>query len=94
MTQHKWQMVMLPEVEWELIKTTQLEILNMLKILDRKENIRSIKQYLPALEFMKAVNIKRSKFDQLVKTNQVKVIRKGRKLYVPSNEIEKYFFNS
>lgn len=85
---------MLPEEEWEIIKATQLEILNILKTQGRKENISSIKQYLPALEFMKAVNIKRSKFDQLVKSNQVKVIRKGRKLYVPSNEIEKYFSNS
>ncbi len=91
MTQHKWQMVMLPEEEWSLIKSAQLEILNTLKELALKENNTSLKLYLPALEFMKAVNIKRSKFDQLVKSNQVKVVRKGRKLYVHSNEIKKYF---
>jgi len=43
---------------------------------------------------MEAVKIKRTKFDQLVQTKKIKIIKKLRKIYVPVTEIDRYFNDS
>ena len=47
--------------------------------------------HIAAIEFMDAVKIKRSTFDALVKKNQIKIIHKGRKIYLPKEAIQDYF---
>jgi hypothetical protein len=48
-------------------------------------------RYITAKEFMAAVRICRSKFDQLVSVNKIRIIRKRRKIYVPTSEVDRYF---
>lgn len=50
-----------------------------------------VNPYMTAMEFMQAVRIGRTKFDQLVAANKVKTIKKDRKIYVPAGEVETYF---
>ena len=58
----------------------------------RSNNTNVIRsEYLTSQEFMEATKIKRSKFEHLVKTNQIKSIKKIRKLYIPASEIDRYF---
>jgi len=47
--------------------------------------------YIRPKDFMKAVGIKRTKFNSLVAQNIIKTIKKGRKLYLPVSEIQRYF---
>jgi len=47
--------------------------------------------YVTASEFMNAVHIRRWKFDQLIGTNQIQVVKKKRKIYVPVGEIDRFF---
>ena len=85
-------MVIIPEEELDKLKTTQLEILNELKELRlEKSQSKSISMHITAKEYMQAVRICRSKFDQLVSANKIKTIKKRRKIYVPSSEIERFF---
>jgi hypothetical protein len=48
-------------------------------------------EYLTSQEFMEATKIRRSKMEHLIKTNQIKSIKKSRKIYIPASEIERYF---
>ncbi|PZR10010.1 MAG: hypothetical protein DI539_21400 [Flavobacterium psychrophilum] len=41
--------------------------------------------------FMKATDIKRTKFNSLVANSQIKVVKKGRKVYIPITEVARYF---
>jgi len=84
-------MVLVPEAEWSQIKDTQLRILEVLKELDNKKNEAVKIKNITALEFMSAVRIKRTKFDKLVAENKIKTIKKGRKIYLPVSEIDRYF---
>ena len=91
------QMIVLPEEEWGQFKASQNEIILLLK--DFKNSFkpsvsRSLSEYLTAKEFMEAVNIRRTKFDQLVQTNRIKIIKRLRKIYVPVTEIDRYFKDS
>lgn len=84
--------ILLPQADLETLKTTQLQILDALKTLQGNNRPASLPAgYLTAVEFMKAVKICRSKFDQLASTNKIKVIKKKRKIYVPLSEVERYF---
>ncbi len=47
--------------------------------------------FITAKEFMSAIRIGRTKFDQLVVANKIRTIKKGRKIYVPIGEVEGYF---
>src|ERR1700722_11146754 len=47
--------------------------------------------YLPALDYMRTVGIKRWKFDQLIAGNKIRAVKKKRKIYVPVGEVERYF---
>lgn len=85
-------LVMIPQEELTNLKATQQEILLHLKEIRSKSNSNSLaRNHVTAKEFMAAVKICRSKFDQLVLSNQIKTIKKSRKIYVPAGEIERYF---
>ena len=84
-------LVMIPETELQSLKTTQLEILQHLKTLQAGNRKNAEADHVTAIEFMAAVRICRSKFDQLVNTGKLKSIKKMRKIYVPVSEIERYF---
>lgn len=47
--------------------------------------------YIPAMEYMRAVGIKRWKFDRLIADNKIRAVKKKRKIYVPVGEVERYF---
>jgi hypothetical protein len=84
--------ILLPQADLETLKATQLQILETLKTFQGVNKTGSpVAGYLTAIEFMKAVKICRSKFDQLASTSKIKVIKKKRKLYVPFSEVERYF---
>ncbi len=85
--------VLLPYSELENIKSIQLQILNELKSLQERSITTNSPNthYLTAVEFMQAVKICRSKFDQLSASGRIKVIKKKRKLYVPVSEVNRYF---
>jgi|SRR5450631_2159205 hypothetical protein len=79
--------------EIEAIKSCQLEILKKLNELDKKnKNLDDLNSpYITALEFMKAVRIRRWKFNCLVKSGKIVTVKKKRKIYVPKGEIARYF---
>ena len=84
--------VLFPHSEIEQLKSTQLQILEAIKtLLSNGNKSSSPPTYLTAVEFMRAVKICRSKFDQLSATSKIRVIKKKRKLYVPFSEVERYF---
>jgi hypothetical protein len=79
--------------EIEAIKNCQFEILKKLNELDKNNKNRDVvdSPYVTALEFMKAVRIRRWKFNCLVKSGKIITMKKKRKIYVPKGEIERYF---
>jgi hypothetical protein len=84
-------MVVLPEREWLHIKETQQEILQAIRNIGVKGPGGVTVRYITAKEFMAAVRIGRTKFDQLVTTSRIRVIKKRRKIYVAVTEVERYF---
>jgi len=82
---------MIPAEDLAQLKTSQQEILQQLKELNSKRPGGPAVKYITAKEFMKAVSIGRTKFDQLVNTNKIKVVKKRRKIYVPIVEVDRYF---
>lgn len=92
MNLERMSMVLIPELELAAIKSTQQEILQYLKeIKSAKQESVPLAKNITAMEFMAAVKIKRTKFDQLVADNKIKIIKKKRKIYVPVSEIDRYF---
>ena len=84
-------LVMIPEAELASIKKAQQEILQYLKELHAKGPGGLPVKNITAKEFMAAVRIGRTKFDQLVQYNKIRVIKKRRKIYVPVGEVDRYF---
>jgi hypothetical protein len=82
---------MIPAEDLVQLKTSQQEILQQLKELISKGPGGLPIKYITAKEFMKAVSIGRTKFDQLVNASKIKVIKKRRKIYVPVGEDDRYF---
>ncbi|RYZ24814.1 MAG: hypothetical protein EOO10_19845 [Chitinophagaceae bacterium] len=81
-----------PQGEIEQLKSMQLQILEAINSLHSNgSKPTSPPTYLTAVEFMRAVKICRSKFDQLSAAGKIRVIKKKRKLYVPFSEVERYF---
>lgn len=80
--------VVLTEEALESIEKGQREIISKLEALS---GVRSNQEYLTVKEFMAKVKIGRTKFDQLIAMNEIDYIRKGRKIYIPSTEVERYF---
>lgn len=87
-------LVMIPEDELINIQITQQEILKQLQNLQSTSSATIPIKNITAKEFMTAVRICRSKFDQLVAANKIKTIKKKRKIYVPVSEVDRYFSDS
>jgi hypothetical protein len=85
--------LLIGRAEIEAIKSYQLDILKKLNELDKNNKNRDAldSPYVTALEFMKAVRIRRWKFNCLVKSGKIMTMKKKRKIYVPKGEIERYF---
>lgn len=84
--------IVVPEAEWKALLTGQTELIRLVKEWrDSMPATVSTSPYITAMEFMQAVRIGRTKFDQLVAANKVKTIKKDRKIYVPAGEVERYF---
>ena len=81
--------VMIPETDLNTIKSSLQDIQQQLKILTSKGEIPV--KHITAIEFMAAVRIRRTKFDELVKFGKIQVVRKRRRVYVPVEEVERYF---
>jgi hypothetical protein len=77
----------------ESIKKSQEDILKKLEELNKKENSSHSlnRPYVTAIEFMKAVRIRRWKFNCLVSSGKIMTLKKKRKIYVPKGEIDRYF---
>jgi len=84
--------VMIPEAELNLLKSSLQGIQQQLQ--DLKENRQTAMKFMTAIEFMAAVRIRRTKFDELVKFGRIKAIKKSRKIYVPVEEVDRYFSDS
>ncbi len=87
--------LIIPEDEWKKLLENQSELLRLLKELaGRDTGAGKTVPFITAIEFMSAVRIGRTKFDQLVAQNKVRTIKKDRKIYVPIGEVERYFKES
>lgn len=84
-------LVMISKEQLANLQETQQEILKHLQSLQSVQSSTVPIRYITAKEFMVAVRIGRSKFDQLVMLNKVKTIKKRRKIYVPVSEVDRYF---
>jgi hypothetical protein len=75
--------LMIPLQKLSFLKITQQEILQQLKELrSTQSNILPV-NHLTAMEFMAAVKICRSKFEQLVSTNKIRIVkRNGRSMFL------------
>jgi hypothetical protein len=89
-------MLLVPEEEINYLKSTQEKILQELQVIRQsKVETKSMNStHVTAKEFMSAVRICRSKFDKLANSNQIRTIKKQRKIYVPFTEIARYFSDS
>lgn len=84
--------VVVPEADWNQLLAGQEKILQLIKELRAAvPSAAAVVPYITAMEFMQAVRIGRTKFDQLVAANKIKTIKKDRKIYVPIGEVERYF---
>lgn len=84
-------LVILPQEKVEQLIAFQQDILQQLKELNTRGPTGIPINHITAKEFMGAVRIHRTKFDQLVNENKIKTIKKKRKIYVPVTEIDRYF---
>ncbi|MEK7227821.1 MAG: hypothetical protein AAB681_00495 [Patescibacteria group bacterium] len=84
-------LVMVPQETLSGLLASQQDILQQLKELNTRGPTGIPIKHITAKEFMAAVRIKRTKFDQLVLSNKIKTIKKRRKIYVPLSEVERYF---
>ncbi|MEO5682805.1 MAG: hypothetical protein ABIQ88_09185 [Chitinophagaceae bacterium] len=82
-------LVMIPETELNLLKSGLQDIKQQLQ--DLKGSRQTAVKYITAIEFMAAVRIRRTKFDELVRFGKIRVIKKMRKIYVPVEEVDRYF---
>ena len=79
--------VMLPASDLKRLETKLQKILNLIE----SQESSAPDEYLTANEFMEKLKICRATFDQLRFENKIRVIKKGRKLYVPGSEVKGYF---
>lgn len=84
-------LLMVPKETLDALIASQQAILREIKEITTKEPTGIAVKNITAKEFMEAVRIKRTKFDQLVAANKIKVIKKRRKIYLPITEIDRYF---
>ena len=91
MDMQRMNLVMIPQEELSNLQLTQQEILKQLQNLQLSTSPTVPIRHITAKEFMTAVRICRSKFDQLVNQNKIRIIKKRRKIYVPISEVDRYF---
>ncbi len=84
-------LVIIPEDELAKLKSSQAEILSELRSLRAPVLKSPFPSHITAKEYMSAVKICRSKFDQLVSANKIKTVKKKRKIYLPASEVDRYF---
>jgi excisionase family DNA binding protein len=80
--------IILTEESLEGILKGQKEIIAKINEL---QGLKRDTEYLTTQEFMQRVKIGRSKFDQLLAENEINYVRKGRKIYILSSEVDRYF---
>ncbi len=61
------------------------------RIIESRSNADDKNSYITSEEFMAATKICRTRFDDLRKNNQIKSLKKSRKIYIPFSEINRYF---
>ncbi|MET6999382.1 hypothetical protein [Chitinophaga defluvii] len=84
--------IMMPEADLLQIRYLLQEILTAINATAAKMSNCSIEpEYIPAAAFMKAVNIKRTKFYELITGNKIRTLKKRRKVYVLASEVSRYF---
>ncbi|MFT3932828.1 MAG: hypothetical protein QM726_04355 [Chitinophagaceae bacterium] len=83
--------VTIPLAEWTAFKLSVQELVTAIGDLKQKGPGGVVVNHITAKEFMAAVKIGRTKFDALVNTSKIKVIKKKRKIYVPVSEVNRYF---
>ena len=84
-------LVLIPGEEWAQLKGTMEKILVTLEQLQPGKQANKTEGFVTAKEFMAAVRIGRTKFDQLVAGRKIQTIKKLRKIYVPVTEVNRYF---
>lgn len=84
-------LVLIPGEEWAQLKGTMEKILVTLEQLQPGKQASKKEEFVTAKEFMAAVRIGRTKFDQLVAAGKIQTIKKLRKIYVPVKEVSRYF---
>jgi hypothetical protein len=91
--QSKNAFVLVEREDIEALKKNQQLILERLdKITPPSRSFSEVQSpYITAGEFMKAVRIRRWKFNCLVGSGKIMTIKKKRKIYVPKGEVERYF---
>jgi len=84
--------VVVPEADWQKLLQGQAELLRLVQELKGTVPVTApIVPFITAMEFMQAVRIGRTKFDQLVAARKIRTVKKDRKIYVPVGEVERYF---
>ena len=84
-------LVMISGEELTALKTQLEQVLIAIKNLQPPKQSVAKENYITAKEFMAAVRIGRTKFDQLVAAGKIQTIKKLRKIYVPVTEVNRYF---
>ena len=84
-------LVMIPGEELAQRKTQLELVLAEIKNLQLPKQSPNKESFITAKEFMAAVRIGRTKFDQLVAARKIQTIKKLRKIYVPVTEVNRYF---
>src|SRR5437016_652252 len=82
---------MIPTEDLALLKANQHAILQQLTELSSKGPGGLPIQHITAKKFMEAASIGRTKFDQLLNSNKIKVIKKRQKIYLSVDEIDRFF---
>jgi len=85
--------ISIPAAEWTAFKLSIQELVKTTIELKQKATGGVAVNHITAKEFMAAVKIGRTKFDKLVNTSRIKVIKKKRKIYVPVSEVNRYFID-
>lgn len=83
--------IMISKEDLSEILITQQNILEQLHELKSTVQARPMATHLTAKEFMDAVKIKRTKFDELIQGNKIKSLKKRRKIYIPIGEVQRFF---
>ena len=84
-------LIMISKEELSALVDSQRTILLKLDELSKSKKGPPDSPYVTAQSFMAAVSIRRWKFNALVATNKIKVLKKKRKIYVLASEISRYF---